>query len=209
LLTFDIYPEIIERTKKGDKILDLGCCFGQEIRQLVLDGAPSANTYGSDLWDGYITLGYELFQDRDSLHTTFIAADAFDDSSPLVQLAGQMDIIYTGQFFHLFNLEHQEKLALRVVQLLAPKPGSLIVGRHSGSKVPGEAARVGVTSGRTSYRHNPQSWSELWSRVGEQTGSRWLVEADLQLPEFARAATEDTSVEAERWMEIVYTIKRL
>lgn len=29
------YPEIVRRLKGGEKILDLGCCFGQEIRQLV------------------------------------------------------------------------------------------------------------------------------------------------------------------------------
>lgn len=26
---------MLERVKKGDKLLDLGCAFGQELRQLV------------------------------------------------------------------------------------------------------------------------------------------------------------------------------
>jgi len=29
------YDEILSRVKNGEKFLDLGCCFGQEIRQLV------------------------------------------------------------------------------------------------------------------------------------------------------------------------------
>lgn len=29
------YDEIVSRVKRGDTFLDLGCCFGQEIRQLV------------------------------------------------------------------------------------------------------------------------------------------------------------------------------
>lgn len=29
------YPEILSRLKNGEQLLDLGCCFGQELRQLV------------------------------------------------------------------------------------------------------------------------------------------------------------------------------
>lgn len=29
------YPEMLERVKNGHKLLDLGCAFGQELRQLV------------------------------------------------------------------------------------------------------------------------------------------------------------------------------
>lgn len=29
------YDEILSRVKSGEKFLDLGCCFGQEVRQLV------------------------------------------------------------------------------------------------------------------------------------------------------------------------------
>lgn len=108
------------------------------MRKLVYDGVPSANTYGSDLYGGFFPVGYELFGDRDRLQTTFIAADIFDDESLLVkQLAGQMDIIYAGGFFHLFSLEQQETVTARVVQLLAARPGSMLVGRHSGGGCPG------------------------------------------------------------------------
>src|ERR1700761_8160460 len=171
MVTTDIYQEVLERIKHGEKFLDLGCCFGQEIRRLVFDGAPSVNTYGSDLWEGFLSIGYELFKDKDRLQTTFIAADVFDDSSPLTTLAGQMNIIYTGAFFHLFNLEDQEKIAIRIIQLLAPQPGSLIVGRQSGSEISGEFSRSGDVNARKSFRHNEQSWKELWDRVGEKTGS--------------------------------------
>lgn len=62
MMTMDAYPEVLERVKHGEKFLDLGCCFGQELRQLVADGAPSANTYGSDLWGGFFSVGYLAFQ---------------------------------------------------------------------------------------------------------------------------------------------------
>jgi hypothetical protein len=211
IITTHVYPEIVERIKHGDKFLDLGCCFGQEIRKLVLDGAPSANTYGSDLWDGFLSLGYELFKDQDRLETTFIAADVFDDSSPLTKLAGQMNIVYTGDFFHLFNLEQQEKIALRIVQLLVPQPGSLIVGRQSGNEIPGAYGRSGDTSGRKSFRHNPQSWKELWDRVGELTGSKWSVEAYLRYPEFTLGELDDksTTTQTGTGAGLRYIIRRL
>jgi hypothetical protein len=53
--TSNAYQEILDRVKNGEQYLDLGCCVGQDIRKLVSDGAPSENTYGSDLkasfWD--------------------------------------------------------------------------------------------------------------------------------------------------------------
>lgn len=35
ILQSGVYEEIVTRVKNGKKFLDLGCCFGQEIRQLV------------------------------------------------------------------------------------------------------------------------------------------------------------------------------
>ncbi|CZR57363.1 uncharacterized protein PAC_07252 [Phialocephala subalpina] len=46
-------------------LLDIGCCFGQDIRMYAFRGAPTQNLYGVDLYPEFLGLGYELFNDTD------------------------------------------------------------------------------------------------------------------------------------------------
>jgi SAM-dependent methyltransferase len=95
------YPEILHRLSQGQRLLDMACCFGQEIRQLVADGAPAENIYGCDLREEYISLGYKLFKDEDTLRTKFLLADILDPTSPLAEFKSHFDMIYAGSSFHL------------------------------------------------------------------------------------------------------------
>lgn len=124
-------------------------------------------------------LGYDLFRDKDRLLSTFIPADVFDDTSPLTKLAGQINIIYTGSFFHLFDRDEQLAVGQRVVQLLVPQPGSLVIGRQVGNEEPGEFSRSGYLGERKRYRHNAESWKQLWDELGDKTGTKWSVEVDV------------------------------
>jgi hypothetical protein len=134
--------------------------------------------YGSDLRLDFISLGYDLFLDKDTFKAHFIAADVFDDDSDLVkQLSGKIDIIYTGAFFHLFDLEEQEKIAKRVVGLLKDKPNTLILGRQVGNLKPGNYQKQSGQGLR--YRHDENTWTKLWDKVGEETGTKWKVDASL------------------------------
>ncbi|KAL1964546.1 hypothetical protein VTN77DRAFT_6843 [Rasamsonia byssochlamydoides] len=170
------YHEIVERTKKGDKFLDLACCFGQEIRQLAHEGVPHTNIYGSDLSADFINLGYDLFLDKDTLSARFIAADIFDDNSELVrQLPNQIDIIHASNFFHLFDWNTQVDVAKRVVKLLRPRPGSLIVGSQAGNTTPKEY--IWGQENKAIFLHDATTWQELWEQVGRETGLRFKVDA--------------------------------
>lgn len=201
------YKQIVDRVKGGEKLLDLGCCFGQEVRQLVsthnpnpsiflqvphsitqaYDGAPSENLYGTDLRQEFIDLGYDLFQDHKTLKSTFIVADAFDPESPLKQLNGQMSIIYAGSFFHLFDWDGQFAMAKRVVELLKPEPGSMLLGRQAGNINPGEYIRAGYNGERKRWRHDPKTWKEMWELVGKETGTKWDVHAEMEELEFGKS----------------------
>jgi len=57
-----------------------------------MDGAPTANLYGSDIvnhWD----LGYELFHDADKFHAHYLESDLLYPSKALRRLQGEIDVV--------------------------------------------------------------------------------------------------------------------
>jgi 2-polyprenyl-3-methyl-5-hydroxy-6-metoxy-1,4-benzoquinol methylase len=170
------YDEVLKRLQQGEKLLDMACCFGQTVRQLVADGAQAGNIYGCDLEAGFIELGYKLFKDRDKLRSKFLVADIFDPASALNDVKGNVDIVYTGSFFHLWGLEKQKEVSRAVALLLRPKPGSMILGRQIGA-----VTAVEKTSDYgTMFRHNVDSFKKLWKDVGDDLGVTFTVKATLK-----------------------------
>lgn len=177
------YPEVLSRlTSPGsnETFLDLGCCFGHDMRKLVHDGVPSTRVYGLDIDQAFIDRGYELFLDRDKLSSQFIIADLFSSPSTelIDRLGGGVNIIYAASFFNLFNWDQQILLASHVIKLLKLKAGSMILGRQLGNLEPGEYPHLKM-DGTTTYWHNIESWKKLWAEVGKATDSEWRVEASL------------------------------
>jgi len=170
------YSEVIERLRRGQTLLDMACCFGQTIRRLAYDGAPSDNMYGSDLQPEFFELGYKLFNDRNKLRAKFLSADIFDPASALSSLSGKVDIVYAGSFFHLWGLEKQKQVSKIVVRLLRPEPGSLILGRQMGA----ENAEEGDSPTGTMFRHNVESFKQLWKEIGDELGVSFQVDASLR-----------------------------
>lgn len=178
-----IYAEILARLKEKDqRLLDLGCCLGQDIRKLVLDGAPAEHIYGLDLEAGLMDAGYDLFRDRGTLRSTFIAADILDDSSSsspeLRGLDGQIDIVFAGSFFHVFDWDAQLRISKRLARLMRKVPGSLVFGHHLGHVAP-DTYPLGLGAGSV-YAHDEGSLQRMWTQVGLETESKWRVEAELE-----------------------------
>ncbi|OCK84996.1 hypothetical protein K432DRAFT_319175 [Lepidopterella palustris CBS 459.81] len=175
-----VYSEVLQRLKDGQSFLDIGCCFGQDIRKLVADGAPSDNTYGSDLEMAFMELGYDLFLDRDTLKTKWVAGDILNpEDAGLKQLDGKIDIVHAASFFHLFNWDDQVKIAKRIVTLMKPKAGGLVIGRQMGNEKSGEYSFSKDTQSKTTFRHNVESFKKMWKLVGEETNTDWEVEVSL------------------------------
>lgn len=189
LRTFEQYPEIRERLQRGERLLDLGCCFGQEIRQLVADGAPAENLYGCDLREEYMELGHKLFRDKDTLKSTFITADILDPSSLLTQFKGHFDMVFAGSFFHLWGYSDQLQVSKLVAKLLCPKQGSVIFGRQVGS-INGTELGDFATTGRM-LQHNVESFTKMWQEVGQDIGVVFDVSARLEMPRMSLDRLKD------------------
>jgi hypothetical protein len=164
----------LKRLKEGATLLDLGCCCAQDLHKLVHDGAPSENLWGAELNGDFLELRYELFLDRETLKAHFIEADFFDAEGPLKQLEGKMDFIHIGLFLHLFDWEGQVKACERIVSLMKPENGCLILGQQIGSLEPGPMA-----VGSKMYKHNIESFEKMWKEAGKRTGSEWKVKANI------------------------------
>ena len=156
----------------------MGCCFAQDIRKLVYDGAPSENICGTDLEGGFIDLGYELFLDRQTLKSKFLATDALDPESTLNQWDWGFDIIYCGFFFHFFEWADQLVAAERLIRLLKPKKDATIFGKQAGSSVADEKA-LDMKGAGILWRHNGDSFARMWKEAGERTNTKWEVKAWL------------------------------
>ncbi|KAH7884932.1 hypothetical protein F5I97DRAFT_1811072 [Phlebopus sp. FC_14] len=185
---FPVYRHVLRlgREREGAILLDVGCCFGNDLRHAALDGFPAQNMVGSDVLPGLWDLGHELFRSTPATFPArFVGGDALDprvlavapimydeaDVPPppdlttltcLNTLRGSVSVIHASSFFHLFNGEKQLHLARALAGLLSPRPGSVIFGLHAGAHETGwideplHGARVNM------FCHNAESWDAMW-----------------------------------------------
>lgn len=137
---------------------------------------PQEQIYASDLRRDFFDLGYELFADRETMNCEFIVSDIFDDNSELAQkLAGNIDVVNAASFFHLFSWDKQVEAVKRVIALLRPRAGSILIGRQAGQNSPKDPSDK--ENSPKNYRHDIDSWKRLWEQVGRETGTQWQVDA--------------------------------
>ncbi|KAI8883215.1 hypothetical protein K501DRAFT_249906 [Backusella circina FSU 941] len=141
------YKDIIEFGKKLQHenqepyFLDIGCCTGTDLRQLLLDGYPKSYLIGTDVDQAYIDCGYTLFRDsKETCPIQFIVGNIFSDAflptsslsvvdTPLSIYKDKIAVVHAGSVFHLFDGEETSLAFLkRIVMLL--KPNGMLVGGH-------------------------------------------------------------------------------
>lgn len=205
LHTHPLYATIVERLKQPDTAyLDIGCCFGQDLRRLAHDGVPTENLTGLDIAGALMEHGYALFRDRDTLKSRFTVADVFTgDTDPAwAELRDRgADVVHCSAFFHLFTLAEQQTAARHIARLV--RPGGVVVGRQIGSVAPGDVPAI--QEGSASYRHDVETFAALWNRAGEETSTRWRVEGTMDMV----GINTSSPVEDENSRRLLFTVTRV
>lgn len=204
------------KQKEGAIFLDIGCCFGNDVRKAVADGYPVQNVLASDLRQGFWDLGHKLFLDTpETFPVPFIPGDAFDSShlevvppfttatapsgpapdlqslTSLNPLLGRVSAIHASSLFHLFLEERQLHLVRALAGLLSPESGSIIFGQHGSRPVKG--LRNPIVGDYAMFCHSPDSWKKLWEEEAFEKGT-FKVEATLhevQRPDLAAVLPEE------------------
>lgn len=177
---------MIAEIQFGNLFLDLGCGLGQDLRRLVQDGAPGEYLVGLDLEREYIELGYELFNDRSTLRSIFLAQDFNEDTPELSRLARRIKIINSGYFMHLWDWQTQLNAAKRMIRLISPGRGSLITGVHFGSRSAGLWTNV-PAGFQAMFLHNQRTLSELWAQAAHETQTKWKFECLVEDDEYCKS----------------------
>ena len=165
----------MERLKNGQNFLDVGCCMGQDLRRLALDGVPTTNMYATDVVEDFWEVGYDLFRDRDTMNAHFVKVDILDANSALAALHGNFDVVHVALVLHLFGWAKQLEVCRQLV--LLSKIGTAVLGCQVGSNDAGEMA-CGWAENPV-FWHNVESFKEMWRVVEEDTRTRWTVKASL------------------------------
>lgn len=153
-------------------------------------------------------MGYDLFLDKETLKTKFIAGDVFDPDASIKQLDGKIDIIHAALFFHLFNWDGQVKIAKRFVSLLNPEAGVLVIGRQIGNVEAGEYLGPRLPD-KTRYRHNDESFKRMWKLVGDETGTNWQVDVRISNIDLAKIHGSQFEWVLPGSCVLSYTVRRL
>lgn len=181
---------MLGRVLEGDRLFELGCGFGQNIRRLFLDGAEYFHLSGFDMNKHLIQAGYDLFQDRGRIPMTFFSGNIMAASSTSLRLNGTFNIVFANMFFHLFDWAEQIAIAKRVITLLRSEPGSMVFGQSIGHMEPGLYS-VGRQHGKKGYAHDTRSLQQMWDLVGSETKSNWHVQGILEVNENIATFTQD------------------
>ncbi|KAJ6607395.1 hypothetical protein B0H10DRAFT_2072148, partial [Mycena sp. CBHHK59/15] len=162
------------RTRRRAILLDIGCCFGNDIRKAASDGFPVENIIASDLRQVHSRFVARCIFAGDTFDPEFLslqspcteepqlAAPALRSMKSLNGLHGHLSAIHSASLFHLFSEAKQLQLARLLAGLLSPLPGSIIFGCHGAQLTKGFLKESSKGGGRM-FCHSPESWREIWN----------------------------------------------
>jgi SAM-dependent methyltransferase len=172
------YPKIVSRLKSNPSAwhLDVGCCVGQDIRKLILDGVPSSQITALELEQDFIDLGHTLFKDKGRIKTRFLNTNILTDIETLSQFEGKMSSIHMGMVLHLFNREEQKAALGNLLKMLVDDGTGILLGHCVGHA---DGVMQPAMLGKMTLRHNLETWKKLYNEVEEETGFKVKTWEDL------------------------------
>eukprot|EP01120_Amphizonella_sp_Union-15-10_P016780 TRINITY_DN9055_c0_g1_i1.p1 TRINITY_DN9055_c0_g1~~TRINITY_DN9055_c0_g1_i1.p1 ORF type:complete len:254 (+),score=28.25 TRINITY_DN9055_c0_g1_i1:96-857(+) len=164
--TNPIYPKVLPNLQ-NKTILDLGCCFGTDIRRLLYDGAKAQNIVGVDQYSQFLEFGFELFGDKELLQNRFIVSDFLVDNLAKRLTENNFpisfDVIYASSILHLLTDEECKQFLKLAFSLL--NPGGIFFGQSVGASTPVLVNRE-RKSNSLGYLQSPQSLTVLMEQSG-------------------------------------------
>jgi SAM-dependent methyltransferase len=178
--------------------LDLGCGLGQNMRKLLLDGAPAKQVCGADISSDLIACGHEYFRDVDRWQCKMYIGDLFDSNASVnAEASGQFDAIWAAMVYHLWAWDGQLKASIQTARLLKDKKGAMLIGWQLGATPAVEEKRPLLAESRSDhramFRHDDDSFRKLWHEVSQETGMNFEVETKVAFPPWLRDEKRDLS----------------
>lgn len=177
-----MYTEVM-RKPETKMFLDVGCCFGTDMRILVRDSATKSKVFGVETIPEFVSLGRELFDD-DSFVNQMLVCDALEPDFPqkVATLAGFSstscwDVIHMGSLLHLL-LEDQLVHLLNSVLNTMLAPGGVLFGQCVGKDAPGLHSSASVAHGLR-FLHSSESLKSMFLRAAPsaEVTVRWRYQA--------------------------------
>lgn len=170
------YQECIELLlqDRNARILDLGTCFGQEVRGLIQSGVDPSQITASDLLPNYWNAGKDLFLDNmeevANLRGLNQTQTLFGDwATPITcgditdNLENYFDVIICWAVFHVLSKEQVDFMIRRIFRVL--KPGGILIGSCRGARESKEWVKTPDSLSRR-YLHNASSLAKAFESAG-------------------------------------------
>ena len=113
-----------------------------------------------------------MFRDRDRFSAQFIESDLLHPSEQLAALGASIDVLSMMYVLHQWDWDTQVAALRQLVGF--SRPGATVIGIQCGSRGEHERPVTKIAQSPT-YWHDPDSFRTLWERVGELTGTEWVV----------------------------------
>ncbi|KAJ3033728.1 hypothetical protein HDV00_005878 [Rhizophlyctis rosea] len=169
------YSTFIQRQSPTTKTLEVGVCFGTDLRRYVQDGVAASSVTVADLDDSYWKFGGKLYRDEGKLGKIGGVKTVFGDFAgeegaektvdiAKEELEGQFDFLINMLVLHVFSKNECRRFLARLFACL--RSGGVLFGQCGGSTQEGPYEAQNVSGTEVRWRHTADSLKALLEELG-------------------------------------------